>query len=68
MNVYRCEFISIEQEPHFSARWRANVKLLDDHKGFGGQSGDRCTTSTIKLIDFERGIIVTQNSVYIWRR
>lgn len=62
MNVYRCKLRRFDDCGY---EWRANVMLLDDHKDLGGQAGEMCVTSAIKSIDFERGIIVTKNSIYI---
>ncbi len=60
-NIYRCEFDSFINE---NGSFRARVKLLDDHKGLGGASGDFCITSKVQNIDFNSKIIVTQNSIY----
>lgn len=64
MNVYRCKFLEIFHYPCNDIR--ARVILLDNHKAMGGNAGDTCTTSKLKSIDFERGIIVTQNSMYLF--
>lgn len=60
-NIYRCEFNGlIEADDGF----RAKVKLLDDHKGYGGSTGDYCTTSLVQSVDFVNKVIVTKNSIY----
>ena len=63
MNIYRCKLLAITNE--YAGEWRAKVELLDDHARFGGNKGDYCTTSKVKSIDFEKGVIQTQNSIYL---
>lgn len=59
----RIELISV-----VSYRWSAllNAELIDPHPFNGAKVGDRITTSPLRSIDFERGIAVTQNTIYIF--
>jgi len=44
---------------------RARVKRLTDHPRLGGPDGhDFTITSEVRLMDFENGVIVTQNTIY----
>lgn len=64
MNTYRCDFTDLTT--NFGVEHRARVVMKEDHKGMGGRVGEVTITSAVKMIDFERGIIVTQNSIYLF--
>lgn len=66
MTHYRCEFIRLT-ETRAAGYVQACVRLLEDHKGAGGSAGETCFTSRVRSIDFERGILVTQNNIYTWK-
>jgi len=44
---------------------RARVKRLSEHPRLGDPDGhDFTITSEVRLVDFENGVIVTQNTIY----
>ena len=56
--TYRCELLQIIDQ----GSWRARVAIKDKHP-----TGDGVlVTSSIKMIDFERGMILTKNSLYLF--
>lgn len=58
-----CKFIgTISSGPHTTAL----VELLEDHPRQSGSKGDQARTTKLKSIDFERGIAVTQNTIYLF--
>lgn len=71
MRVFKCEFLGLIQQDgrevnRFPVPYgvRARVKMKEDHDRDGARNGGTSVTSAVKMIDFERCIIVTQNNVY----
>lgn len=60
MNAYRCKY------KYLSPEGRAVIIMIDPHKGMGGDEGEVTITSKVKTIDFANGVMVTQNSVYLF--
>lgn len=63
MKVFKCEFIGLFKE-YGMDDIRAVVMMHEDHDHLGAAKGGRSITSTLKFIDFERGILLTRNNVY----
>lgn len=71
MRVYKCDFLGLIDwngqaivsfpVPHGV---RARVRMNEDHLHLGAQMGGITVTSSVKMVDFERQIIVTQNNIY----
>ena len=61
MRVYKCEFRSVA---HFGDSVRLRVKMLEPHAHVDNKY---VITSNLRSIDFERGIAVSQNSIYVWK-
>ena len=71
MRIYKCEFLGLITAMGETVKtWpvphgvRAKVRMHEDHQHFGAQTGGITTTSAVKMVDFERQIIVTQNNIY----
>lgn len=64
MKYYKCLFHElVNKVDHYTAR----LTLSDTDKERGFVAGDIIQTSRIKSIDFVAGVIVTQNSVYLFK-
>lgn len=62
MKLINCELIDLR---NLGTGYSAVVWRHDNHEVLGPPKPGKATmTSMIKFIDFERGIIVTQNTIY----
>ena len=61
MKIYKCSLNDLVQRID---HWTARITMLEHDKERNYKIGDCLMTSRIDTIDFGRGIIVTQNSIY----
>lgn len=64
MMTYRCKHPSVNPFPD-SDGYRLTAVLLEYHEN-GLPPGATAYSSRLRSVDFERGIAVTQNSIYHW--
>lgn len=70
MQIFKCSLVQfpIPHEECVGDR-RARVKLVDnDHVKAMALAGETVVTSRVKMIDYESGILLTQNSIYLFGR
>jgi hypothetical protein len=67
MKLMRCELIGLLQ--HYQSNiFTAKIKRLEDHPRLGPpKSGAFTVTSAIRSIDFDKGLIVTENNLYSFK-
>lgn len=65
--AYRCELIDLIRQTVAvgNRRYRAAVKLQDDSHP-RAKRGETVITSDVMSIDFTTGVLVTQNSIYLF--
>ena len=64
MKVVKCSFPSLER---VGGKYKAKLFRLSEHPILGPPSAHKLTiTSAIRQIDFERGYMITQNTLYYW--
>jgi hypothetical protein len=59
----RCKLLGLyiaDGSPFYVAR----IRLYEPHRHM--REGDEVRTSNIQMIDFERGVLITQNTVYLF--
>lgn len=59
---YHCKANGLFQFP--GGQWGLMIKVLDDHEN--APAGSEGHTSALRSIDFEHGVAVTLNSVYVF--
>lgn len=62
MKIIQCRLINVMQMT--PKEWKLRVELLQSTHA--AVMGDHVITSVVKSIDFERGVAITQNSIYVW--
>jgi hypothetical protein len=66
MKLMRCELISLSQ--HYSSTiFTARIKRLESHPRLGAPKDCETITSAIRSIDFDKGLIVTENNIYTFK-
>lgn len=65
MRYYMCTFLELVH--HSDDTYKAKIILISDDLDRGYFANDTLKTSAIKSIDFEAGVIITQNSVYLFK-
>lgn len=59
---YHCKARGLYQLP--DGHWVMGIKVLDEH--VNAPAGTEGRTSALRSIDFEHGVAVTRNSVYVF--
>ena len=63
MNVYHCDFVEIVD---YFGSIRAKVVIRDNPDSGRWSADEVLITSKVKSIDFEKGVIITHNSIYLF--